>query len=232
MTKVTRRTVLAATAAAVAAGGPALAVNAPASSDSALLALEIRWRAAVAQVNKADAEYSAIYDALPPHAQDGWSTVPAAGDGLFLKHHAGKPIGLQEIRSFNQACVVDDQWAWGKSPARVARIRAEGRQRIRWWIAARREMLRVRAASGLGASGACLDAAYQAMDTLEDEILAAPAEGVEGLRVKLVVLARTASRKFQDDKGAPLPREEWGPIELAVADLHAEAERIAGRARA
>jgi hypothetical protein len=100
----------------MAVGAPALAASAAASSDAALLALEIRWRATVAQVNKADAEYSAIYDALPPHAQDGWSTVPAAGDGLFLKHHAGKPIGLQEIRSFNQACVVDDQWAWGKSP--------------------------------------------------------------------------------------------------------------------
>jgi hypothetical protein len=93
-------------------------------------------------------------------------------------------------------------------------------------------MLRVQAASGLDASGARLDAAYEAMDALEDEMLAAPAEGVEGLRVKLVVLARRVSNKSSDDKGAPLPREEWEMMDRAVFELHAEAERIIRRAQA
>jgi hypothetical protein len=125
-----------------------------------------------------------------------------------------------------------NQYAWGKSPARLARIRAECRERVRWWIASRRDIKRQEEATGIVEANERDEEAYKITSGIEDQILAAPAAGIEGLRVKLAVLARMSFTQFSDADGNSLPDEEWDANDLAVMKLHAEAEWIAGRAKA
>jgi hypothetical protein len=55
---------------------------------------------------------------------------------------------------------------------------------------------------------------------------------MQGVRVKLAVLARWSFIQFSDADNKPLAREEWDTADLAVMDLHKEAERIIRRAQA
>jgi hypothetical protein len=233
MSVLSRRAVLGATAAAVAAGAPALAVSATPTPDSALLALESRWLAACAEERRTHAEWKTTHDSLPTHAQGGSPIVPLDGaGGLFLLHQRGKAINLRDLRAFNEACIYDDRFAWGNSPARLARIRAEGRERVRWWIATYRDGKRLRDASGLDEANERDEEAYKSVSALEDQIMATPPEGMQGVRIKLAVLARWSFIQFSDADNKPLAREEWETTDLAVMDLHAEAERIIGRVQA
>jgi hypothetical protein len=202
-------------------------------ADAPLLALESRWRAACAEEKRTHDIWRAIHDRFPSHARDSFPAVPLDGaGGLFLLHQWGKVMSLRELREFNKACIYDDQYAWGKSPARLARIRAEGRERVRWWIASRRDIKRRQEASGYDEANERNEEAYKITSDIEGQILAAPAAGIEGLRVKLAVLARMSFIQFSDANDNALPRAEWEMTDLAVTELHAEAERIAGRAKA
>jgi hypothetical protein len=229
MSALSRRT----TGASAATLVPVLTVSAAAPSDTTLLALESRWLAACAEEKRLHDEWRAIYDSLPTKTRDGFPTIPTDGaGGLFLLHQWGKRISLRELRAFNEACIYDDQYAWGKSPARLARIRAECRERVRWWIASRRDIKRQEEATGIVEANERDEEAYKITSGIEDQILAAPAAGIEGLRVKLAVLARMSFTQFSDADGNSLPDEEWDATDLAVMKLHAEAEWIAGRAKA
>jgi hypothetical protein len=188
-TKLTRRTVLSASVAAVATAAPAVGLAAVTRPDAALLALERRWRTAVAEKKR---------------TRDG----------------------------FNLRTALDEAQLWGDSPARLARVRAEGRERIRWWISICRDGRRLRAASGLDEADERDEAAYEVLSAIEDEIMATAPEGVEGLRIKLAVLARMAFIQHSDDRDNAEPAEEWEYTDRAVYDLHAQAERISGRVQA
>jgi hypothetical protein len=233
VSKLSRRTVLSASVATVAIVAPAATLAAAAADDGSLLALETRWRTARAEKDRTYAEWRTIHDGLPAHAQGGNPVVPPDGaGGLFPLHRQGKAISLRDIRTFNEACITDDRFAWGNSPARLARIRAEGRERVRWWIAAFRDGKRLRAASGLDEAHTRDDEAYDLVAVLEGKIMRTAPEGLQGIRVKLAVLASWSLDQFSDADKKPLARDEWGSTDLGVMDLHAEAERIAGRAQA
>jgi hypothetical protein len=232
-TKLTRRTVLSASVAAVATGAPVAALATTNSPDAALLALESRWRTAVAEKNRTRDAWRAIHDALPEHARGGVPKVPTDGAaGLFPRSFRGRAIDLRNLRGFNLRTALDEAQLWGDSPARLARVRAEGRERIRWWISICRDGRRLRAASGLDEADERDEAAYEVLSAIEDEIMATAPEGVEGLRIKLAVLARMAFIQHSDDRDNAEPAEEWEYTDRAVYDLHAQAERIAGRVQA
>ena len=233
MNALSRRAIQRATAASAALAAPTVALSAAGEVDAPLLALEAHWRKLLADNKRMKAEWLGIHNSLPPHAQGGYPEVPLDGaDGLFPLHRRGKVIGLRELRAFNNACIFDDQHAWGNNPARLARIRAEGRERVRWWVNIRRESRRLRAESGFDEVDERWDQIQDALNDIEDEILATPGADIEGLRIKLAVLARMSFIQHSNFDDQPEPPEEWGAFDRAIFDLHAEAERMTGRAQA
>jgi hypothetical protein len=229
----TRRTMLRASVAAVAIATPAGALAATPADDGPMLALESRWRTALADKARTYAEWRAIHDSLPPHAQAELPNIPVDGaGGLFPRSFAARTITLANLRAFNSRAVLDDIAEWGSSKDRLARIIAEGDAREEWWIATYRDGQRLQAAAGLDAANERDEAAYEVLARIEDEIMAAPADTFDGIRIKLAILARASFVAHSNDKNEATPREEWEWTDLAVYDLSAEAERISGRAQA
>jgi hypothetical protein len=234
MNALSRRAVLGATAAAVAVGAPGAAlITATPADDGPLLALESRWRAACVEKKRTYAEWVKIHDSLPEHAQGGWPPIPADGaGGLFPCSFRSKAISLPDLRAFNSRAVLDDIAEWGSNKDRLARIIAEGDAREVWWTAIHDDGERLRDASGLDEADKQDDAAYDILTEIEDEIMAAPTVTFDDIRIKLAIIARASFVQHSNHNDEADPREKWEWTDLAVYDLSAEAERIAGRAQA
>src|SRR5260221_9702659 len=112
---------------------------------------------------------------------------------------------------------------------RLARLCAEGRERVRWGVKTHRESRRLRAASGFDEVDERWDQIQDALHAIEAEILATPIAGIDGLRINLPMLARMPFIQYSDSADVAHPPEEWEFTDRAVHNLHAEAERITGK---
>jgi hypothetical protein len=156
VTQLTRRAVLSASAATVAIVAPAAVLVATPANDGGLLALEARWRAALADQKRVHHEWARIHDSLPEHAQGGWPRIPENHPAFDLWQSAilGKPgeaIPLEHLKKFNDK--VERFAITTEVPAaELAEVRRKCAARIEWWNATHDDGERLRKASGLDAA--------------------------------------------------------------------------------
>jgi len=247
MSNLTRRAILRGTPAAIAAAAtitlPAIAASAAVGDDAVLLGLEAQWLAAERAADEADRGHQAIVASLPEEAF-GAPSFPEA-DPLFVgvrkdtvrsaDGFTGRSvITLEAICQFNlttEFCV--SEWRdMEASPHREElrqrwlRRRAEGRQRVSWWKAKKRERQAILDASGELDARQESDRHGGVVCDVEGEIMDTPASTIVGVAIKLRVAASMITlngKKAVDDL-------EWAE-QITLAAVR-DAERLAGMSSA
>ena len=114
-------------------------------------------------------------------------------------------------------------------PVKLAKCRADGRARVRWWNAYRRECERLRSESGLDAGEEQFEARVDERNAAGDEICAMPEETIAGVIVKLRVVAHSILANNSNECRVVNYKEmEWH--ERATLAVLADIERITGGA--
>lgn len=223
----TRRTILTATAASAALAAPAVAL----AAIEPLAALETLWRFLRENYDRESAATVAIHDSLPDHAKGGWPRVPN-NSPLFDNHYLrivaapGYAISLPKLRELNYNLARFERTR--ESPAEmIAEVCAEGRERVRWWLAAHREQKRLSRESGLDAAEDRCTKLLEAISETEERILSAQPATIDGLRVQLAVLANIITVNYEGRDGTMAPQETWLVYERGIVDVHASATRLA-----
>ncbi len=194
---ITRRdALLGATAAAVVTGAIAAPLALKATATKAALAGEplVVLEAELIKERAAGDNLFALYCTASDKAGDwtsGWPMAdfenPAVGlmQGWLRRNGFGaadeKRVTLEDIKEFNRQTqgLVS---VGGEVPAQR---KAEGRERIRWWIKARRAQDAAREAVGLPQLNAQLDSHHERVNAIEDRLWDTPAETLRGVLIRL-----------------------------------------------
>ena len=186
--QITRRSALATGAAAIttAAITAPLAIKASgvkaALGSEPLVALEAELMEARAASKRAAALWSTAHDKAGDWAF-GWPKAdfsnPAMNNLSGWLH--SERVGLNTIKGFNRHT---EAWAGGDLEE-LARRKAEGRERIRWWIKARRAQIAAKEAAGISELEALLESNCERVDAIEDQLWDTPAETIQGVKIRL-----------------------------------------------
>jgi hypothetical protein len=123
-------------------------------------------------------------------------------------------------------CNLHAEQAVAGDPVKLAKCRADGRARVRWWNAYRRELERLRSESGFEEANEQLEARDDERNAVADAICAMPAETIAGVIVKLRVVARSILvNNSNADHVVNYEEMEWH--ETATLAVLADIERIA-----
>ena len=133
----------------------------------------------------------------------------------------GERIHLDTIKRYNRH--VEE--LVGSRPKILARRKAEGRERIRWWVGARRAQRAAEEAVGLPRLTAIDNAAMERLFAAEKEVENTPAKGMRGVLIKL----REAHYQISNQHSFPAPGEVW-ELDVVGAVLH-DFERLIGGMR-
>ncbi len=191
-----RHALMGAGAAAVVAGVPGAALAMKAANVRAALAGEplIGLEAELIEARAAGDNVGALYCAAHDKAGDwafGWPMVdfgtPAMDSMRGWLHHNGfgganeNRVSLDCIKSFNRhtekLVFLGDEV--------LARRKAEGRERIRWWIKARRSQEAAQDAVGMPQIHRLLDSNPERADAIEDALWDTPAGTLQGVLIRL-----------------------------------------------
>ena len=107
----------------------------------------------------------------------------------------------------------------------LASRKAEGRERIRWWIKARRAQKDAQDAVGMPQIDRLLDSNHERVDAIEVALWDTPAETLRGVLIRL----REAHRDYVAVQCSDNPHEDFYAV--AFGKVLADLERLAGRAR-
>lgn len=235
---VSRRTLIRATAATAAiAAAPALAAgqNVHVCTVDPLLALGKRYQEAVAERQRALFTSRRIWDAIPmPDAnKDGWPRIdrslaifrdfPPAPD---VRHemHVDR-FTRRELEEANRARELA-----AADPVKLAAEQADGAARLRWHddILTTRE--RLHEESGYNAANERWEAACDAVNDIENEIIETPPVTMAGLFVRLRVLRDFVEGEHSNYDYEVGPREEMEWQDRLTLDVMDDLDRLAGNA--
>ncbi len=140
-------------------------------------------------------------------------------------HHNGfgganeNRVSLPCIKAFNRHNQIS------ASGEVLSQRKAEGRERIRWWIKARRAQQAAQEAVGLPQIHAFLDSNHERVDAIEDALWDTPAGTLQGVLIRL----REAHRDYVAVQCSDYSDGDFyaGAFGKVLADL----ERLAGEAR-
>ena len=220
MTAITRRgALIGAGAAAVVAGVPGAVQGEYAEP---LVALEAELIEARAARDKVAALWSAAYDKAGAWAF-GWPkadfSCPAMSklSGWF---HSER-IDLDSIKAYNrhtQELVKD-------LPEFLAQRKADGRERIRWWIKARRAQRAAQETAGVSQLDALLERNHERVDAIEDQLWDTPAQTLWGVVIRL--------REAHDDylRINDFSKDDEDFYAVAFGKVLRDLERLAGEAQ-
>ncbi len=191
MTAITRRSALmGASATAVAVASVLVPAPTAVEASEPLVALEAELMEARAAGEKVGALYCAAHDKAGNWAF-GWPMVdfktPAVGLMRGWLRHNGyggyneNRVSLSCIKSFNRHT---EKLVFG-GDAVLARCKAEGRERIRWWVKAHRAQEAAKEAVGLPEIDALLESNHECVDAIEDLLWDTPAETLRGTVIRL-----------------------------------------------
>ena len=217
MTISRRSALMGAGAAAAVAGVPGVAL-----AGDPLIALEAELMEARAAGNKVGALYCAAYDKAGDWAF-GWPRTDFSNPAMSKLGgwlHSER-IDLDTIKTYNR----HTEELVGSLPEVLARRKAEGRERIRWWIGARRAQNAAQEAVGMPEAEALLESNHEHVDAIEYEIWDTPAETLRGVLIRLREAHRDyVSTNCSDDSEGDFYAVAFGKV---LSDL----ERLAGEAR-
>ncbi len=186
MTALTRRSAI------KGAGAVAAAVMIPAGVQARepLITLEAELMKARAAGNEVGVLYCAAHDKAGDWAF-GWPMVDLENPvinlmrGWLRRNDFGganqNRISLGCVKSFNRHTEML-VYAGGE---KLARCKAEGRERIRWWIKARRAQEAAQEAAGIPQADALCDANHNHRARLENQLWDTPAETIKGVEIRL-----------------------------------------------
>ncbi len=232
--QITRRTALATGASAITTA----AITAPlahkagavkgALAGEPLIALEAELMEARAAEERDAARWKAAHDKAGAWAF-GWPRIdfstPAMAKMRGWYERSSWPerervVAFGEIRRFNRhtekLVFVGDEV--------LAQRKAEGRERIRWWIKARRAQIAAKEAAGMLEVEALLDSNCERVNAIEDQLWDTPAETVQGVKIRL----REAHRDYVAVQCSDDERDFYAQAFGKV--LH-DLERLSGEAR-
>ncbi len=202
MTAMTRRTALVSGASAAAV----VAIPATAQTSEPLIALEAQLLEARAAGGKVGALYCAAHDKAGDWAF-GWPIADLENPvvnlmrGWLRDNSLGganqNRVSLPCIKRFNHQNQIS------ASSEVLARRKAEGRERIRWWIKARRAQDAAQEAAGIPDIHALLDSNHERVDAIEDTLWDTPAGTLQGVLIRLREAHRdyVAVQCFDDSEG-------------------------------
>lgn len=196
-----------------------------------LLQLGVEWRQALAKYEAALKEYSRASAATPDWAAGDPDLRRAPRDlgfPFYILHLQGG-TGLSTVRSANQATESLVATGLPEHAEEYAKRRAEGRARVRWWVAERRRQLDAKLMSGLTAADEAVDEAAEARELIEEQIKAAVPTTIKGAMVKLRVAARLATVEAMNFEGVVSP-DDLDFAQLFLLDTLADLERLSGGA--
>ena len=181
---ITRRDALLGATAAAAVTGLTVAPLAmkAALAGEPLVALEAELIEARAARDKVAALWSAAYDKAGAWAF-GWPkadfSCPAMSklSGWF---HSER-IDLDSIKAYNR----HTQELAKDLPEFLAQRKAQGRERVRWWIKARRAQRAAQETAGVSQLDALLERNHERVDAIEDQLWDTPAETLQGVLIRL-----------------------------------------------
>jgi hypothetical protein len=209
-------------------------LHAPAAPADPLVALFARFTEAVRRYQEQYERADAILEALPEIARGGWPRIdrslsifrdfpPFDESSEFDDRDR---VSLRELRAHN----TEFQIRAGGDPAALAKVRADGRARVRWWIAYRREGDRINAELGADEANELLEQCSDAMNQAADAIVDAEPITLEGALIKLRIVVRDLKQERTVMKGEEPTGLTWG--EKGTISVLADFERLVGRARA
>ena len=184
-------------------------------------ALEAELIEARAAGDKVAALWSAAYDKAGAWAF-GWPkadfSCPAMSklSGWF---HSER-IDLDSIKAYNrhtQELVKD-------LPEFLAQRKADGRERIRWWIKARRAQRAAQETAGVSQLDALLERKHERVDAIEDQLWDTPAETLQGVLIRL----REAHRDYVAVQCSDDERDFYA---VAFGKVLSDLEHLAGEVR-
>jgi hypothetical protein len=234
MADLTRRQTLTAGAASAIAAAMATTpgqTSANGPNDQRILELDAERRRLKAQDQEIGREIRRLEDTLPAHLASGTdnhgrflgfplldTSIPAVAKmcGDAVRPCSSRP-SLSDIRRFNRH--TEGLAAPG---ADRDRRRAEGRERIRHWIARRREQREARRVRGIDGLYVESEATFKRIDAIEHEIVDTPADGPAGVRVKLGV-----ALDIEDDSGDGFDVASGCLEERGKAKVVADLDRLA-----
>ncbi len=226
MTAITRRGALLGASAAAVTIASVLAPTAVEASEP-LVALEVD----LFEARAAGDNLFALYCAASDKAGDwtsGWP-LPNFGNPAvakmrgWLSRNSWLPddrVDLGTIKKFNRHT---ERLVYVGGEV-LARRKAEGRERIRWWIKARRAQHAAREAVGLPQLNAQLDSYHARVDALENRLWDTPAETLRGVRIRL----REAHRDYVAVQCSDDERDFYV---VAFGKVLADLERLAREAQ-
>ncbi len=228
-----RNAMLGATAAvATAATTAPLAIKAAgvkaALAGEPLVALEAELIEARAAGNEVGALYCAAHDKVGDWAF-GWPRADLENPvmnlmrGWLRDNNFGganqNRVSLPCIKSFNHHNQIS------ASGEVLARRKAEGRERIRWWVKARRAQDAAQEEAGLPGIDALLASNHERVDAIEDQLWDTPAGTMRGVIIRL----REAHRDYVAVQCGDEPEEDFYAV--AFGKVLRDLERLAGEAR-
>ena len=195
-----------------------------------LVALEAELMKARAAGDKVGVLYCAAHDKAGDWAF-GWPMVDLENPvmGLmrgWLRHNGfggdnENRVSLGCVKSFNR----HTEMLVYVSGEKLAQRKAEGRERIRWWIKARRAQEVAQEAAGLPDIHALLDSNHERVDAIEDALWDTPAETLRGVVIRL----REAHRDYVAVQCGDEPEEDFYAV--AFGKVLRDLERLAGEAQ-
>ena len=242
---------LAIAGAAIATGAAAAAIPAVAKAggnDARLEALEAEYYAINDASDAIAREFDAAEEWMPKWARGSWPKVDRA-DPLWqgFEYSGDRPTTLADVRrrnarweGFAKLYANDvEAWYYPLGIEEYQRRRAEGRARVRSWIARLREQRVLREKSGFYEIDARWEVLADRLTDVTDEIMQTPAAGARGVAVKLRIYkwnvldmeARGCTRRGDPDLSIyrDVPASFDTPERFAVYAL-ADLERLAGGA--
>ena len=213
-----RSALMGATAAVAVVGVPGDALGA----SEPLVALEAELMEARAAGEKVCALYCAAHDKVGDWAF-GWPRTDfsnPAMDKLRGWLHSER-IDLNTIKRYNR----HTEELVGSLPEVLARRKAEGRERIRWWIKARRAQHAAQEAVGLPQIHWLLDSSHEREDAIEKALWGTPAETLRGVLIRL----REAHRDYIAINCSTDTESDFYAV--AFGKVLADLERLAQEAR-
>ena len=183
-----------------------------------LVALEAELMEARAAGDKVGALYCAAHDKASDWAF-GWPRVDFSSPAMrkLRGWYHSERIDLETIKTYNRhtESLVEGHLEF------LARRKAEGRERIRWWIRVRRAQEAAQEAAGIPQIHRLLDSNNERVDAIEHALWDTPARTLQGVLIRL----REAHRDYVAVQCSDDERDFYA---VAFGKVLSDLERLAG----